>query len=377
MFQMLRDGAPRTRSELATMTGQARSTIAARIDALSAAGLLAPVGEASSTGGRRPATFAFNPAARIVLGIDLGAAHARIAATDLAANILASQECELNIAEGPDVVLAKVADMAKKVVAEAGYELTSLAAIGIGLPGPVEHSTGRPIAPPIMPGWDGYDVPHALHAQFSVPVLVDNDVNLMAIGEQRTAWHEHTNMVFVKVATGIGSGIILDGELRRGAQGAAGDIGHIALASHQDAPCTCGNEGCLEATAGGAALSRRLREQGIEAASVSDIVAAVRDGIPEARAAVRDAGRDIGTILAGCVSMLNPSLVVVGGAMVAAGEQLMAGIREALYKRSLPLATQHLRVVTSHTKERAGVLGGAYLAIDHVLSPAAIDHLCL
>lgn len=377
MFQMLRDGAPRTRSELATMTGQARSTIAARIDALSAAGLLAPVGEASSTGGRRPATFAFNPAARIVLGIDLGAAHARIAATDLAANILASQECELNIAEVPDVVLAKVADMAKKVVAEAGYELTSLAAIGIGLPGPVEHSTGRPIAPPIMPGWDGYDVPHALHAQFSVPVLVDNDVNLMAIGEQRTAWHEHTNMVFVKVATGIGSGIILDGELRRGAQGAAGDIGHIALASHQDAPCTCGNEGCLEATAGGAALSRRLREQGIEAASVSDIVAAVRDGIPEARAAVRDAGRDIGTILAGCVSMLNPSLVVVGGAMVAAGEQLMAGIREALYKRSLPLATQHLRVVTSHTKERAGVLGGAYLAIDHVLSPAAIDLLCL
>lgn len=375
MFQLLRDGTPRTRSELATITGQARSTIAARIDVLTAAGLITSVGEASSTGGRRPATFAFNPTARIVLGVDLGASHARVAVADLAATIVVNHDEPLRIADGPEKVLARVIQLGKDLVAESGHELSDLAAVGIGLPGPVEHATGRPVAPPIMPGWDGYDVAGTLRRAFGAPVLVDNDVNLMAVGEQRTSWHEHTNMLFVKVATGIGSGIILDGTLRRGAQGAAGDIGHIALPGFSEAPCNCGNYGCLEAVAGGAALARALREKGLDVDGTADVVAAVKDGNADARAAVRDAGREVGTILAGCVSMLNPSLVVVGGALVGAGEQLMAGIREVLYRRSLPLATEHLRVVTSQTRDSAGVLGGAYLAIDHVLSPTAIDAL--
>lgn len=375
MFQLLRDGTPRTRSELATITGQARSTIAARIDVLTAAGLITSVGEASSTGGRRPATFAFNPTARIVLGVDLGASHARVAVADLAAKIVVNHDEPLRIADGPEKVLARVIQLGKDLVAESGHELSDLAAVGIGLPGPVEHATGRPVAPPIMPGWDGYDVAGTLRRAFGAPVLVDNDVNLMAVGEQRTSWHEHTNMLFVKVATGIGSGIILDGTLRRGAQGAAGDIGHIALPGFSEAPCNCGNYGCLEAVAGGAALARALREKGLDVDGTADVVAAVKDGNADARAAVRDAGREVGTILAGCVSMLNPSLVVVGGALVGAGEQLMAGIREVLYRRSLPLATEHLRVVTSQTRDSAGVLGGAYLAIDHVLSPTAIDAL--
>lgn len=375
MFQLLRDGTPRTRSELATITGQARSTIAARIDVLTAAGLITSVGEASSTGGRRPATFAFNPTARIVLGVDLGASHARVAVADLAATIVVNHDEPLRIADGPEKVLTRVIQLGKDLVAESGHELSDLAAVGIGLPGPVEHATGRPVAPPIMPGWDGYDVAGTLRRAFGAPVLVDNDVNLMAVGEQRTSWHEHTNMLFVKVATGIGSGIILDGTLRRGAQGAAGDIGHIALPGFSEAPCNCGNYGCLEAVAGGAALARALREKGLDVDGTADVVAAVKDGNADARAAVRDAGREVGTILAGCVSMLNPSLVVVGGALVGAGEQLMAGIREVLYRRSLPLATEHLRVVTSQTRDSAGVLGGAYLAIDHVLSPTAIDAL--
>lgn len=375
MFQLLRDGTPRTRSELATITGQARSTIAARIDVLTAAGLITSVGEASSTGGRRPATFAFNPTARIVLGVDLGASHARVAVADLAATIVVNHDEPLRIADGPEKVLARVIQLGKDLVAESGHELSDLAAVGIGLPGPVEHATGRPVAPPIMPGWDGYDVAGTLRRAFGAPALVDNDVNLMAVGEQRTSWHEHTNMLFVKVATGIGSGIILDGTLRRGAQGAAGDIGHIALPGFSEAPCNCGNYGCLEAVAGGAALARALREKGLDVDGTADVVAAVKDGNADARAAVRDAGREVGTILAGCVSMLNPSLVVVGGALVGAGEQLMAGIREVLYRRSLPLATEHLRVVTSQTRDSAGVLGGAYLAIDHVLSPTAIDAL--
>lgn len=375
MFQLLRDGMPRTRSELAVQTGQARSTIAVRIDLLSSAGLIGPVGEATSTGGRPPATFAFNPAARLVLSMDLGAVHARLAVADLAANIIVAHEEALAIADGPAVVLERVAELGRELMEQAGRPLTDLAAIGIGLPGPVEHLTGRPIAPPIMPGWDGFDVSGTLKRAFHVPVLVDNDVNLMAVGEHRTAWSDHDNVLVVKVATGIGSGIIMDGQLRRGAQGAAGDIGHIATQGRMDIACRCGNFGCLEAVAGGAGLARQLSNENRTVANVADIVALIRTGDMAAQAAVREAGREIGSVLAGCVSTLNPSLIVVGGAMVEAGEHLMAGIREVLYRRSLPLATQHLRIVTAQSKEKAGVLGGAYLAIDHVLSPVAIDTL--
>lgn len=256
MFQLLRDGMPRTRSELAVQTGQARSTIAVRIDLLSSAGLIGPVGEATSTGGRPPATFAFNPAARLVLSMDLGAVHARLAVADLAANIIVAHEEALAIADGPAAVLERVAELGRELMEQAGRPLTDLAAIGIGLPGPVEHLTGRPIAPPIMPGWDGFDVSGTLKRAFHVPVLVDNDVNLMAVGEHRTAWSDHDNVLVVKVATGIGSGIIMDGQLRRGAQGAAGDIGHIATQGRMDIACRCGNFGCLEAVAGGAGLVR-------------------------------------------------------------------------------------------------------------------------
>lgn len=375
MFQLLRDGTPRTRSELAVQTGQARSTIAVRIEVLMSAGLITSVGEASSTGGRRPTTFAFNPSARVVLSVDLGAMHARLAIADLAANLLVTHEETLPITGGPVQVLNRVIELGRELLARADRDVMDLAAIGVGLPGPVEHSSGRPISPPIMPGWDNFDVAGTIRRAFNVPVLVDNDVNLMAVGEHRTAWNEHDNVLVVKVATGIGSGIILDGQLRRGAQGAAGDIGHIASLGHSETPCSCGNAGCLEAVAGGGALARELTAQGTKADSVADIVALIRAGDMAAQGAVRDAGREIGAVLAGCVSMLNPSLVVVGGAMVEAGEQLMAGIREVLYRRSLPLATQHLRIVTAQSREKAGVLGGAYLAIDHVLSPVAIDAL--
>ncbi|WP_125776718.1 ROK family transcriptional regulator [Antribacter gilvus] len=375
MFQLLRDGQPRTRADLAAITGQARSTIAARIDLLMSAGLIAPAGEASSTGGRPPATFAFRPGARVVLAVDLGATHAHLAVTDLASNVLAELETPLAIADGPDAVLSWVTEHGDKLLETAGRRRHELVSVGVGLPGPVEHSTGRPINPPIMPAWDDVDVPGILRRHFGTAVLVDNDVNIMALGEHRTAWPEVTDMLFVKVATGIGSGIIADGELRRGAQGAAGDIGHIAVPHAPDVQCRCGNVGCLEAVASGQAVATALRAAGLDAATSADVVALVRSGDLVASRALRQAGRDLGSVLAACVSLLNPSLIVIGGIIADAGEHLIAGIREVVYQRSLPLATQHLRIVTSQARARAGVLGASAMAIDHVLSPAAIDAL--
>ncbi|MBU5423238.1 ROK family protein [Cellulomonas hominis] len=375
LFQLLRDGVPRTRADLAASTGQARSTITTRVDQLLAAGLIAPAGEASSTGGRPPTTFAFRPDARLVLAVDLGATHARLAVTDLASTVLAEAEAPLAIAAGPEVVLDWVVEHGRELLASTGRPQRDLASVGVGLPGPVEHSTGRPINPPIMPAWDDVDVRGLLAARLGAEVLVDNDVNLMALGEHRTAWPDVDDMLFVKVATGIGSGIISDGRLRRGAQGAAGDIGHIAVPGAADVPCRCGNLGCLEAVASGRALAETLTATGLPAANGADVVALVRSGDLAAGRAVRQAGREIGSVLAACVSLLNPSLVVIGGVVAEAGEHLIAGIREVVYQRSLPLATQHLRIVTSQARSQVGILGASAMAVDHVLSPGAIDAL--
>jgi len=371
MFQLLRDGRPRTRADLAAETGQARSTVAARIDLLMAAGLIAPAGEATSTGGRPPATFAFAPSAQVVLGVDLGATHARFALTDLASTVLAQRDLPLAITDGPAIVLDQVAETGAELLRETGRPVGELAGVGVGLPGPVEHATGKPNNPPIMPGWDDADVPGILGARFHVPVLVDNDVNIMALGEHRAAWPGVADLLFVKVATGIGAGIIADGALRRGAQGSAGDIGHVAVPGAGNIVCRCGNVGCLEAIASGLAVANALEG----AHTPADVVALVRSGDVAASQAVRQAGRDIGAVLATSVSLLNPSMIVIGGILADAGEHIVAGIREVVYQRSLPLATQHLRIVTARTGAQAGVLGASAMAVDQALSSEAVDRL--
>ncbi|MEO6714645.1 MAG: ROK family transcriptional regulator [Mycobacteriales bacterium] len=373
LLRLLRDGVPRTRSELATITGVARSTIAIRVDQLMSAGLLAPVGDAASTGGRPSARFTFNVGARVVLAADLGASHGRVALTDLAGQVLAEQRTDFSIAEGPEACLGWVAEAGRELLASAHRQSRELVGIGLGLPGPVEHLSGRPINPPIMPGWDGFDVAGWLRERFEVPVLVDNDVNIMALGEHFSEWRTSEHLLFIKVATGIGAGLVSEGRLHRGAQGAAGDLGHVRVPDGADAQCRCGNTGCLEAVASGSALAGRLRDKGIAAADSRAVVALARGGSIEALSLVRQAGRDLGAVLATCVSILNPSIIVIGGSLSDAGEHLLAGVREVVYSRSLPLATQHLRIVKSRTGDRAGSIGAAVMVIEHTLDPEILD----
>ncbi|WP_160050801.1 MULTISPECIES: ROK family transcriptional regulator [unclassified Nocardiopsis] len=375
LLRLLRDGRPRTRSELASVTGLARSTVTQRVDALLASGLIGPAGEAVSTGGRPPTTFCFRPDARVVLGADLGATHARLALTDMSGSVLAEERADLEIALGPEAVLDWVADRGRGLLAGAGRGADELLGLGIGLPGPVQHSTGRAVNPPIMPGWDDYDVPGYVHSRLDVPVLVDNDVNIMAVGEHHTAWPEASHLMFVKVATGIGCGIVSEGRVYRGAQGAAGDMGHIHVPSGADRPCRCGNTGCLEAVASGAALAEVLTAQGVPARGARDVVELSRNGSVPALRALRQAGRGIGEVLAASVNMFNPSVIVIGGALALAGDHLIAGVREVIYQRSLPLATEHLSIASSVAGERAGVIGAAVMVIEHCLSPEHVDAL--
>ncbi|WP_146068736.1 ROK family protein, partial [Arthrobacter sp. 9E06] len=187
--------------------------------------------------------------------------------------------------------------------------VADLAGVGIGLPGPVEHDTGRPVKPPIMPGWDGFDVVRFVQRPLPVPVLVDNDVNIMALGERTAHWPDQDNFIFVKVATGIGAGIISSGELQRGANGTAGDLGHVRVPRGDDVLCRCGNHGCLEALASGPAMAAALRREGLEAAKGADVVSLVAQGNPQSIQALRQAGRDVGDVLATVVNLLNPSVI--------------------------------------------------------------------
>ncbi len=240
VFELLRDGTPRTRAQLADASGMARSTIAARIDVLMRLGLVAPYGGGVSTGGRPPSLLALNPRARVVAGVDIGASHATAGLADLAGTILAERRADLDVATGPDHVLRWAEKVIGELLTDQRRKASELSAIGIGLPGPVEHSTGRAINPPIMPGWDRYDVPAHVQRAFKVPVLIDNDVNIMALGEQHAHLPDVHDLVFIKVSTGIGAGLISGGELQRGAQGTAGDLGHVRVVRADGVICRCG-----------------------------------------------------------------------------------------------------------------------------------------
>jgi predicted NBD/HSP70 family sugar kinase len=371
VLRLIREGRASTRAEIVTLTGLARSTVAQRLDALLAEGLVVPAGESASTGGRPPTVFEFNGAAGVILAADLGATHSRLAVTDLASGVLAQTAENVAIADGPETVLDWLERCFDDLLEEVGPG--QVRGVGVGVPGPVEFAAGRPVAPPIMPGWDGYPVADRLRERYSAPVLVDNDVNIMALGEYWASWRGVEHLMFVKVGTGIGCGIVAGGRIHRGAQGAAGDLGHIQITGDEQVVCRCGNVGCLEAVAGGGAMADSLRELGHDATDSRDVVRLVRSGSQDAVRLVREAGRVLGGVLATSVNLFNPAVVVIGGDIAQVDEHLLAGVREVVYQRSLPLATRSLRIVRSRLDDRAGVIGAAVMVSEHVLSPEAVD----
>jgi predicted NBD/HSP70 family sugar kinase len=375
VLRLIRDGEAVTRAAIARRTGLARSTVAQRVDALLAHELVFEAGGEASTGGRPATVLAFNHRAGVVLVADLGATHSRLAISDLAGTPLAEVAFDMDIADGPESVLGEVAERFGALLAEAGRKPAEVRGVGIGVPGPVDFPAGRPVSPPIMPGWDGFSIPDWFASRYDAPVLVDNDVNIMALGEHWAHWRDVDHLLYVKVGTGIGSGIVSGRAIHRGADGAAGDIGHIRVPDHDDAVCRCGNLGCLEAVAGGRALALRLTAEGIPARTSREVLELVRAGRPEAILMVREAGRVLGDVLAGCVNFFNPGAIVVGGDIAEAHDHLLAGVREVIFQRSLPLATRDLTVANSRLGDRAGVVGAAIMVIDHVLAPDAVDRV--
>jgi glucokinase-like ROK family protein len=379
----IRLGRSRSRSELVARTGLSRAVIAQRVNELIERGLVIEGDPGPSTGGRPARQLAFHADAGHVLVADLGATSIDVAVTGLDGRILAHRDEPADIADGPERCLARVEELFAELISGTRALPGRLWGVGIGVPGPVEFRTGRPISPPIMPGWDGYPVRQRFAERYRAPVWVDNDVNLLALGEWRSGVAVgHDNVVVIKIGTGIGAGIISDGRLHRGAQGSAGDVGHIQVVDDAAVICRCGNIGCLEALAGGAALARdgeaaarEGRSERLGAAldqhgrvTAEDVARAASFGDPVAVALLQAAGRRVGLMLASVVNFFNPSLIVIGGGVAQSGDTLLAAIREQVYRRSLPLATRELLIQRSSLGALAGVIGASAMVVDQLFS---------
>ena len=373
LLRWLRDSGALSRAELAGRLEVPRARLLSELDTLLAAGLVCEAGPAASRGGRRSTLVELSGDLRFA-GVDLGARSIDVEITDGRLEPVAAHTESADIRSGPRTILHRVNEILTKFQAEGVYQ--RLHAIGIGVPGPVSFRDGVPVSPPIMPGWDRYPVREVLSREHGCPVVVDNDVNIMAIGERYAGVARSVNnLLFLKIGTGVGCGIYLGGQVYRGPDGCAGDIGHIQIDDHGPV-CACGNAGCLEAYFSGTALARdaiaaarsgqspalseRMKANGTLAAP--DVAAGAAEGDVVCIQLIREGGRRVGSVLAGLVSFINPSMIVIGGGLAGLGHVLLAEIRSVVYRRSLPLATGNLPVVMSELGSRAGVVGAALLA---------------
>lgn len=385
-LSVVRSGNARTRQEVRLATGLGRTAVTNRLNELLRLQVIEEDGYGPSIGGRSPRTLRFRSEAGRIVAIDVGASGIATAVSDLGGALLGNDELDWSVANGPTPSLEAAADSVDGLLKRTGT--APVWGVGVGLPGPVEFRTGRPTAPPIMPGWDGFDVRGWLGDRFEAPVWVDNDVNLMALGEFTSgAARGIKNLLFVKVGTGIGAGLVSNGALHRGDQGCAGDIGHMAVAHDSTTPCRCGKLGCLEAHAGGAAIANQGVEAGASGRSPF-LQTAAADGVQiDARLVAKgadhgdtactglivDAGDEVGRALAALVSAFNPSMLVLGGGVTNAGESFMAAVRQAVYSRSLPLATRDLQIVRSELGSTAGVVGAVALVVEELFSSTALQ----
>jgi predicted NBD/HSP70 family sugar kinase len=372
LLQFIRQGQARTRRDLMELTGLARSTIAQRVDQLVSAGYVREGGVDVSTGGRRPNVLRIDEGSAVVLAAHIGTSHGRVAVVDLAGRTLAESAGPVAVAEGPGPLLDWTAARFQALLAETGRSIGEVCGVGVGLPCPVDQRTGRVIPTPTVPGWPEYDVVTALGDRFPGPILVDNDANMMALGEY-TADPGCPALVLVKVGTGIGAGIVEGGRVLHGVGGAAGEIGHVRLRGYDDVACVCGSSGCLVAVASAAALVRDLAGIDPSVREAADVVRLVAAGRPEAVRRTREAGRVLGEVLATVVSVVNPGVLIVSGSLARTGDHLLGGIREVVYRAAQYRSTRELRIAEGRLGERAGVVGAASMVVDRVFSPEVVD----
>ncbi len=395
ILNLIRQEGSISRAEIAKRTQLSRSTVSNIITELLEQGVVAEAGTGPSRVGRRPIMVNFNYQAGYVVGVDLGANHLLTLLTDLEGRILAESDQQVSVASGPDVVLPAIISAVFDIVREAGVDMERVIGVGMGVPGPMDNKRGALIMPPIMPGWHNFDIRAELEAHIKKPLYVENDANLGAIGERwRGAGVGYDHLAYIKVGTGIGCGLVFDGQIYRGFAGSAGEIGHMSI--EEDGPlCTCGNFGCLESLAGGRAIvaaataaSNRAQvlvgPMGATANghrysplspdhSVEQVVRAALDGDSISIEVLQMAGRRIGVAIANLINLFNPGLVIIGGGVSNAGDLLLEPVRQTVARRVLPVAMQYTRIVQARLGREAIGIGAATLVLQESFKSPALS----
>lgn len=369
-----------SRHVLAGRLGYSKSKANSIVAGLLDNGLVEEGGLQESSGGRRAETLRLSAHLGVLVGVDLGATSMDIAVMRPDLGVLAHHAEAADVRSGPGVVLARVLVLLRKLLKQAGAAPADVIAIGLGVPGPVNFERGQLDHPPLMPEWDGFSIRDRLREEYAAPVFVDNDVNLMALGELWRLQRGLQNFLVIKVGTGIGCGIVCHGEVYRGDNGSAGDVGHICVDT-AGPRCHCGNLGCVEAMAAGPAIARRateaaqagesellaeaLRRNGV--LSPLDVGQASRAGDAAANAIIQRSGQLIGQMLASVVNFFNPSHVFIGGGITRVGPLFLAAVRQSVYHRSLALSTRRLEIQYTPLAEQGGVVGAGVLALQEAL----------
>jgi len=387
LIDLVRGHGELTKSHLVTYTDYSRTKITSCIDSLLSKKIIVTNNSTEYSGGRRSKSFRLNEKLGLVAGIQIGATSVELGIADYSGRILIQYEEPASVRDGPVKSLGRACALIEKMIRANNLSEANINGIGVGVPGPVDFLAGTVVSPPIMPGWDRYPIIDTVQQSFpSANVVVDNDVNVMALGELSLGVAQGVeNLIFVKLGTGIGAGIICEGRIYRGANGCAGDIGHICV--DKDGPvCHCGNKGCLEGIAAGPAIAERSlvaaragrspnlldryeKNGGILRAQ--DVGAAAREGDALAIEVIRESGQLVGEVLAGLVNFYNPDMIVIGGGVSNLGDLLLSSIRQAVFSRSLPLATRNLQIVFSGIGAESGMFGGISLALNYVFNVEA------
>ncbi len=371
-----------TSSDISRITGWSKAKTAQDVRDLVHKGFLVEAGEGISQGGRKPRLLCINHHLGYVAGVDIGATSIDVALADITGKILRRTSEPADVRQKPDILLGRCIELIFNLAAAHGCLAEQLLGIGVGVPGPVDFACGVLVAPPLMPDWENFLIRDFFKRAFpNAFVVVDNDVNIMALGEQRAGdGIDVDHFIFAKIGTGIGAGIVSNGKIHRGSTGCAGDIGHICV--DKSGPiCRCGNTGCLEAMAAGPAIAERAVQAALSGSSPllkrlmdanggtlrpEDVNAACREGDQSALEIIRASGQMIGDVLASLVNFFNPSHIFIGGGIANFGNHLLVTIRRAVLRRSLPLATTHLTIHFSRMASEAGVTGAVALALEYL-----------
>ncbi len=369
-----------SRAELAQRMDLSRAAMTAIVNDLLESNVVRETESRNGQNGRPPIILEINPSRGHVVGIDMGASHLSILLADFAAQVIDEAEVPFTIADGPEACLARANTLISELLQKNNLDIAQISSIGLGVPGPIASEAGMVFAPPIMPGWDGFPIQANIESHWNLPVSLNNDAELGALGEWAYGSGRGENfLAYIKVGTGIGSGLLLNGQIYRGATGSAGEIGHLTI--EENGPlCDCGNAGCLEALAGGKALARQAREAiqkgqrtllstlgPIEAITARDVASAARRGDLVSQQIIARAGSYLGIAIAGLVNLFNPRVVVLGGGVAQIGDLLLQPIRDTVARRSLQASARTVKINTAVLRRRSSGMGAIVQALSIAL----------